>query len=346
MRLHIVQDACNIDGMQLLPIKDGMTPFSPALFCAPMAGVTHSAYRRLVADFGGYGALYTELLASKQMVREDPDKSTYLKRRPEEGQVIYQLLLTGKDKIPEIIERVMHLSPSAIDINCGCAGKYVRKAGGGIALFGNRKTLEKVVRSVRKEFSGYLMLKTRLGRAVPDWREQFLDRIKLLEDCGVDAITLHPRFATQHMKRAADHKLFGWLAEHTRLPVIANGDIIGPETIAKRPEYFEKTAGIMVGRMAIVCPWLFAAWNKPDFKVDYLATWQKFYDYLLEDFSEQDAIAPLKLFTKYYAQNFSFGQTLYTASRNAPTAQALRDLAVKFMSADPAIKVTPTLPMA
>ena len=338
--------SCSIRSMQVLPHKDGITPFSPPLFCAPMAGVTHSAFRRLVADFGGYGAIYTELLASKQMVREDPEKSTYLKRRPEEGKVIYQLLLTGQDSIPEVIARVLPLDPSAIDINCGCGGKYVRKAGGGVALFENRENLKRVISGVRQEFSGFLMLKTRLGRDVPNWRESFLDRIKIIEDCGADAITLHPRFATQHMKRAANHDLFSWLAENTSLPVIANGDIIGPATIAKNPKHFEKTAGIMVGRMAIVCPWLFAAWDKPDLKVDHLATWLKFYDYLLEDFSEQDALAPLKLFSRYYAQNFAFGHTMYTATRNAPTVDLLREVAVQFMSANPAIKATPTLPMA
>jgi len=331
--------------MHILQNMEVAKPFSPSLFCAPMAGVTHSAFRRLLAGFGGYSAIYTELLASRQVVHEDAGKSTYLKRRVEEGNVIYQLLLTGQDSIPQVIASVLPLNPAAIDINCGCGGKYVRQAGGGVALFENRVNLEKVIKEVRHEYSGLLMLKIRLGPEVPDWREPFLERIRIIEDCGADAITLHPRFAGQHMKRGARHELFSWLADNTGLPVIANGDIHGPATIARNPKHFEKTAGIMVGRMAIICPWLFAAWDNPGLKVDHLKTWLTFYDYLLEDFREKDALGPLKLFSKYFAQNFSFGHILYTATRNASTVQSLREHAIRFMSAEPAMIEPPTLPV-
>jgi tRNA-dihydrouridine synthase len=331
--------------MQLFKNQEGTTPSSPMLFCAPMAGVTHSAFRRLLSDFGGYGAIYTELLASRQMVHEDAGKSPYLKRRAEEGRVIYQLLLTGQDAIPEILSCILPLNPAAIDINCGCGGRYVRQAGGGVALFENRQKLEKVIKDMRREYAGTLMLKIRLGRDVPGWREPFLERIRIIEDGGADAITLHPRFAGQHMKRGARHELFSWLADNTRLPVIANGDILGPATIARKPEHFEKMAGIMVGRMAIIRPWLFAAWHNPGLKVDHLKTWLTFYDYLLEDFGEKHALGPLKLFTKYYAQNFAFGHTLYTATRTASTVQALREHAIRFMSVQPAMVEPPTLPV-
>jgi len=331
--------------MQVLKDKAATTPISPTLLCAPMAGVTNSAFRRLLADFGGYSAIYTELLAGRQMVHEDAGKSPYIKRRAEEGKVIYQLLLTGQDSIPRIMDHLLPLNPAAIDINCGCGGKYVRQAGGGVALFENRGNLAKVIKDVRREYAGLLMLKIRLGREVPDWQKPFLERIRIIEDSGADVITLHPRFAGQHMKRGAKHELFSWLADNTRLPVIANGDILGPATIARNPRHFEKTAGIMVGRMAIICPWLFAAWDNPGLKVDHLKTWLTFYDYLLEDFGEKDALGPLKLFTKYYAQNYAFGHILYTATRSAPTVQALREQAIRFMSAQPAMTEPPTLPV-
>lgn len=331
--------------MKVFQKKEVTTPSSSTLFCAPMAGVTHSAFRRLLSDFGGYSAIYTELLAGRQMVHEDAEKSPYLKRRAEEGKVIYQLLLTGQDAIPRIMDSVLRLNPAAIDINCGCGGKYVRQAGGGVALFENRENLKKVITEVRREYAGPLMLKIRLGRDVPDWQKPFLERIRIIEDGGADAITLHPRFAGQHMKRGAKHELFSWLADNTRLPVIANGDILGPVTIARNPRHFEKTAGIMVGRMAIICPWLFSAWDNPSLEVDHLKTWLTFYDYLLEDFRETEALGPLKLFTKYYAQNFSFGHTLYTATRSAPTVQSLREHAIRFMSAQPAMMAPPTLPV-
>lgn len=300
-----------------------------------MASVTHSAFRRLLADFGGYGALFTELLAGSQLLRENPKNSTYLKRRPEEGKVIYQLLLTHHDDIHEIIAKVLTLEPTGIDINCGCGGKFVRRAGGGIALFENINHLERILRDVRRVHKGLLTLKTRLGFDTPDWREKFLDRLRLIEDCGVDAITVHPRFAKQHMKRGAQHKLFSWIAENTSLPIIANGDILGPATIEANTEHFSHTAGIMVGRAAAVQPWIFAAWNNPDFKVDYLDTWTRFYIYLMEDFRAERALEPLKLFARYYAQNFLFGHKFYTSLRNADNIEKLNEAAVHFLSDSP-----------
>jgi tRNA-dihydrouridine synthase B len=317
--------------------------FSPPLFCAPMADITHSAFRRLMAGFGGYGALYTELLAGRQLVREDPNTSTYLKRRPEEGKVIYQLLLAGGDKIPDIIGRVVSLSPAGIDINCGCGGQDVRRVGGGVALFQDRHSLEEVLRSVRREYSGLITVKTRLGQDLPDWEKLFVERLRIMEDCGVDGITVHPRFANQYRKRSARHELFSWIAGNTRLPVIANGDITGPETIAKHPEHFKQVAGIMAGRMAAAKPWLFAAWDNPEYKVDYLETWNRFYKYLLEDFEPHKATDRLKLFAKYYARNFLYGHFFYTTVGAAHDLASMNEKAVEFLSAAPAIDSCPSM---
>lgn len=311
--------------------------FEPALFCAPLAGITHSAFRRLLADFGGYGAIFTELLAGSQVLREDANASTFLKRRRQEGKVIYQLLLTPHDRIPETVARVMALEPTGIDINCGCGGMYVRRAGGGISLFDNIKELEQVLRAVRQVYKGLLTVKTRLGYETPDWRSGFVDRLKVIEDCGVDAITVHPRFAKQHLKRHAQHQLLGWIAGTTALPIIANGDIRGPSTIARHPERFSHAAGIMVGRAAIARPWIFAAWRDPGFKADHLDTWRRFYSYVQEDFQPGRALEPLKRFAGYYAQNFLFGHSFHTALRNAGTVEAVNEAAVRFLSHSPAL---------
>ena len=308
-----------------------------------MAGITHSAFRRLVADFGGYGALFTELLAGNQILREDPVRSTFLKRRPEEGKVIYQLLVIGSDNLSAILNQMEPLHPDGFDVNCGCGGNDVRRVGGGVALFHDRSRLETVLRGLRREYRGLLTVKARLGAEAPDWRDAFSDRLKLMEDCGVDAVTVHPRFSEQYRRRSARHELFGWIAEQTRLPIIANGDILGPGTIAKHPEYFARVSGIMIGRMAIAQPWLFAAWGRPDFQVDYLETWTRFCRYVQEDFSPGRALAPLKLFAKYYAQNFLFGHTFYSSVRCAPDVGTLHERALRFLSASPAIDPYPSV---
>jgi tRNA-dihydrouridine synthase len=312
--------------------------FEPPIFCAPMAGITHSAFRRLLADFGGYGAVFTELLAGSQIASENPDISTYLKSRRQDGKVIYQLLLTQHSRIPECIAKIAALEPAGIDINCGCGGQNVRRAGGGIALFEDMGKLKHVLRNVRREHKGLLTLKTRLGYEAPDWRDKFLERLKLIEDCGVDAITVHPRFAKQHLKRHAMREVFGWIAANTSMPVIANGDILGPSTLAADPGPFLCASGIMVGRAAAVQPWIFAAWENPDFKVDHLEVWTRFYNYVLEDFRPERALEPLKLFARYYAQNFLFHHAFYASLYSEDRIEAVHEKAVRFLSSSPALR--------
>jgi len=92
------------------------TSFDPPLFCAPMAGITHSAFRRLLADFSGYGALFTEMLAAKMILHENPLTSPWLKRRPQEGRSSINSSLTDTVRLPEIIERLAPLHPDGLDL--------------------------------------------------------------------------------------------------------------------------------------------------------------------------------------------------------------------------------------
>ncbi|MCA1810161.1 MAG: tRNA-dihydrouridine synthase, partial [Kiritimatiellia bacterium] len=89
--------------------------FTPALFCAPMVGLTHCAFRRLLAGFGGYGALFTEMLSARALLFESPTYSTFIRRRPEEGPVIYQLLAHGGEDFPAVIERIQGCGAAGID---------------------------------------------------------------------------------------------------------------------------------------------------------------------------------------------------------------------------------------
>ena len=97
--------------------------YDPPLFCAPMAGITHSAFRRLLSDFGGYGALYTEMLSAKMVVHEDPETSPWLKRRPQEKRVIYQLLVTEATRLPATLAR---LAPASLVLPRGILTIIVR----------------------------------------------------------------------------------------------------------------------------------------------------------------------------------------------------------------------------
>ncbi len=307
--------------------------FSPALFCAPMAEVTHSAFRRLLGEFGGCGALFTEMLSGRAVLKEDAS-SPYVRRRPVEGRVIYQVLVSGAEPLEEIAGRLAAFGADGLDVNAACPSPSIRALRAGAFLFEDEERLGRVLRAFRRSFAGPLTVKIRLGKHSPDWREQLARRLKLIEDCGVDAVTLHPRFRDEKLKGAARHELFPWAAAQTRLPLFANGDITGPATIRARPECFGAVAGIMVGRMAAVQPWVFAQWRKPE-PVDVAAVWDKMFQYVCEDFIPRKAMFRMKIFTAYYARNFSFGHTLFTRAQNAKSLEALRQSALEFLSASP-----------
>jgi len=92
--------------------------------------------------------------------------------------------------------------------------------------------------------------------------DPFCGTLRLIEGAGVDAVVLHARFFEEKFKRRARHELFPWAASLTRLPLIANGDLNGPEAIRCRASDFQPVCGVMLGRMAIVQPWIFAHWNQ------------------------------------------------------------------------------------
>lgn len=316
--------------------------FAPALFCAPLAEVTHSAFRRLVAEFGGCGATFTEMLSGRKLLREDLVNSPYVRRRPVEQKVFYQLMLRPTDPVEEIIGRLATINPDGIDINLACYAPVIRQLDACSRLFENAPALASVLKAARKAWNGPFTVKIRLGHATIGAEDRFIERLRIIEDCGVDAITLHTRFFEDKFKRRSRHELFAWATTLTKLPIIANGDITSPRTVGENQELFKSVSGFMIGRMAIARPWIFAAWNQP-VEVDYAEVWRRLHGYICEDFQPEVAIKRIRLFTKYYARNFHFGHTFNTAIHNAPTPEAALERAEAFFAVPQPIHDEPTL---
>jgi tRNA-dihydrouridine synthase len=323
------------NSLHLKPLELKGTRFDPPLFLAPMANLTHSALRRLMADYGGYGAVFTEMLSAKMILHEDFKKSPWLKRRPQEGKVFYQLLVTDPSGLPDIIARLSELQPDGLDLNCACAAPTILQQHGGAALFEETERMATIVRILRRCFTGPLTVKIRLGRRSADWWNRLMDRIHVLESEGVDALILHPRFIEEKFRRVARHELYGDIAAHTPLPLIANGDIAGVDFIHARAAHFACVSGFMIGRRAIAQPWLFGRWHNPDLAVDYAEMVRRLCGYLAEDFSPDKAMRRLKVWTPYFACNFVYGHTLFKAVQAAPDWDCAVKRLQDFLATDP-----------
>lgn len=320
------------------PVFDALTirglTLQPALFCAPLAEVTHSAFRRLVSDFGGCGALFTEMLSGRHILKEDPQSSPYVKRRPQEERVFYQLMIRPTDPVEEILERIKRMEPDGVDLNLACYAPVIRKLDAGSRLFENLPALKDVLGRVRASWSGPLTAKIRLGSATIGAEERFVERIRAIEEAGIDAITLHVRFFEDKFKRRARHELFQWATTLTKLPIIANGDITAPALVRENAALFASVSGLMIGRMAIARPWIFAGWHQY-VEVDYGEVWRRLYRYVGEDFPPEKALRRVRLFSRYYARNFLFGHHFAVAIDNAPTMEAALAKADAFFATNP-----------
>ncbi len=319
LRCHAMFDGCFIRGRR----------FSPARFCAPLAGYTHSAFRRLLSDLGGCGAVWTEMLAARQILSENFGTSPWLRRRPEEGRLVYQLMLSAKDPVERILDRLGQAGAEVLDLNLACHVWSIRSHSAGSALFEDQAGLRSVLAKVRSRWPHVLTAKIRLGHQHPDWRGGLAERLRILEEAGVDAVILHPRFFGERFKRRARHELFPWAASLTRLPLIANGDLNGPDTLQEPGDCFRSVSGVMLGRMAVVRPWVFAAWEQPK-AVDMPAIWRRMYHYVMEDFPPLAALRRLKMFTKYFAANFKFGHQFTVDLARASSLEEIRERAESF----------------
>ncbi len=319
------------------------TKFTPPLFLAPMAGLTHSAFRRLVADFGGYGALYTEMLSGTALLNEKCGQTPFTRRRKQEGKVAYQLLLKGTENIESVIERVAALNPAALDLNLACPAPEIRKQQAGAMLFVDTPRLQQVVRRVRKAWSGILTAKCRLGGDPQDWQQSFSERMRLLEDEGIDAIIVHPRFFKEKFKRLARWRYLPWIANQVRVPVIASGDIGSPDVLQKHAKYFGKIKGIMIGRMAVVKPWIFTEFSGSNLNVDYAEVWERYCSYVQEDFPETKAVGRIKQFSAYFARNFFYGHQFFSGIQNASSLKQIISHARKFFDSPPRVVLHPSV---
>jgi tRNA-dihydrouridine synthase B len=316
--------------------------FVPARFCAPMAGYTHSAFRRLVGNLGGCGAFWTEMLAARQLLHEDFVKSPWLRRRPEEGQVFFQIMASAGDPFDRILARLQDHGVELLDLNLGCHAPHIRSQAAGSRLFEDFTQLRQVVEEMRRCWPALLTVKIRLGHLRPDWRSRFIERVRFLEDAGVDALIIHPRFFEDKLKRRPQHELLDWIRSITQLPLIANGDLTAPEQVAALAHQLRPACALMIGRMAIARPWIFSNWDQAS-TIDYLALWRSLLSFLEEDFPPVTALRRLKMFTKYFAANFVFGHQFNTSVANAPSLADADHRAEDFLGQSPRTLNFPSL---
>ena len=228
----------------------------PIIF-APMAGLSHLAFRQLIRTYLPANArtlVFTEMLSTRLLPGEEVGRTPKTRVAAGERDLIPQLLGNDERWIAPSLKKLMTLSPAGIDINMGCPVSKVLKHNWGVALMGDIRYAEEVVRTTRRLTSLPLSVKMRTG--LNDDPEYLVDFAQMLERAGADWITLHPRIQSQHRRGRANWEYIGRVREAVQIPVVGNGDVQEAADILRM---LSQTGcdGVMVARAATARPWIF-----------------------------------------------------------------------------------------
>ena len=245
-------DKRNRQTMKIGTIDLGERP----LLLAPMEDVTDIGFRRLCREQGA-AMVYSEFVAAEALVRSVRSTLQKLTIADDERPVGIQIYGRDADAVVEAARIVEdHAHPDVIDLNFGCPVKKVAGKGAGAGMLRNIPLMLDITRRVVEAVKTPVTAKTRLG-----WNSDELVITTLaeqLQDCGIQALTIHGRTRAQMYTGEADWTLIGEVKRNPRIhiPIIGNGDITSLE---KADEAFDRYGvdAVMIGRATFGCPWFF-----------------------------------------------------------------------------------------
>lgn len=234
-------------------LKIGRVQLRNQLIMAPMAGITNLPFRLLMKKMGA-GLVTTEMISAMGLIQGQKRTFDYLKSHPDERPLAAQIFGSDPDAMAGAAQIAVEAGADIVDINMGCPAKKVIKTGAGGALLQSPEKAKEIVSAVRRACSAALTVKIRTGWS-PD-KPVACEIAHLAEDCGADAITLHPRFVTQGFSGNADWSIIAKVKEKVRIPVIGSGDVSNA-SMAIDMRIQTGCDGVMIGRGALGNPWIF-----------------------------------------------------------------------------------------
>ena len=222
---------------------------------APMEDVTDPAFRLMCKQFGA-DMVYTEFVSADALIRSVSKTEQKLNISDAERPVAIQIYGRDVDTMVQAAKIVEQARPDIIDLNFGCPVKRVAGKGAGAGMLQNIPLMLDITRSVVNAVKTPVTVKTRLGwdansKIIVTLAEQ-------LQDCGIQALTIHGRTRAQMYTGEADWTLIGETKKNPRIhiPIIGNGDITTPQ---RAKECFDRYGvdAIMIGRASFGRPWIF-----------------------------------------------------------------------------------------
>ncbi len=235
-------------------MKIGPIELRPPFALAPMAGMTDTAFRRLVKRKGGCGLVVSEMVSSEGLVRGIDRTLEYAEYTEEERPVSIQIFGGDPEKMAAAAQMVEGIGADIVDVNMGCPVPKIAKHNAGCSLMREPAHAADVVRAMTRAVRIPVTVKMRAG-----WDADAInapDLARRMEDAGAAAVAVHGRTAAQSYSGFSDWDLIARVASSVSIPVFGSGDCVDPEQLVERMRG-GTVAGVLVGRGALRNPWIF-----------------------------------------------------------------------------------------
>ncbi len=232
------------------------------VFLAPLSGVADTSFRMLCREWGA-ALVFSEMISADGLARGNTHTLRYLFFNPAERPIGIQIFGSEPETMAEAARRVAILQPDFIDLNLACPVRKVVKRMAGAALLRDLDRLQQICRAVVGSVQLPVTIKIRSG-----WSHDTIvavDVARMAQECGISAITIHPRTQVMQFSGKADWSIISQIKEAVSVPVIGSGDVTSP----RDAEQMLKQTGcdaVMIGRASLGQPWIFHQINT------YLAT--------------------------------------------------------------------------
>ena len=342
--------------------KIGTVPLPSPFVVAPMAGMTDTAFRRLVKRQGGCGLVVSEMVSSEGLVRKIDRTLEYAEFTEEERPVSIQIFGGDPEKMAEAARIVEGIGADIVDVNMGCPVPKIAKHHAGCSLMREPGHAATVIEAMTRAVKIPVTVKMRAGWN--DSQRNAPELAKMVEQAGAAAVAVHGRTAAQSYSGQADWDLVTEIAEQLSIPVFGSGDCVEPEQVVWRMG--SRVAGVLVGRGVLRNPWILAqaadiAAGRAPRAVSRAERGQFLLDYieLLRDERVHEAdgfrhaapgaeatggraagrfshdrwvVNKIRALAPYYTKGFEHGTQLRTAINQTASLSELRDLIAAFFS--------------
>ncbi|EQA35283.1 dihydrouridine synthase [Leptospira inadai serovar Lyme str. 10] len=230
---------------------------------SPMAGISDSPTRTMARRFGSAFS-YTEFVSTDNLAVGSKKAISLLRFREEERPVSFQIFGNTLEIIVEAAKRIRELNPDIIDLNMGCPTKNVSMRGSGVGLLRKPIYAGKIIEALRKSLDIPVTAKIRLGW--DDTSRNYMEVSRILEESGVQAISVHGRTKEMGYSGKADWDAIADIKAARNVPIFGNGDVISySDALHKKNTY--GVDGVLIGRNSIGNPWVFSGIDRQNIDV-------------------------------------------------------------------------------